>query len=193
MKGKLILLAVAITCCSLFFVSCSSDKPAPAAGGPSVDQILKGSSSGKTFKSADNSCEITVPDNWSEEKDLNKDAKIQTANRIRDVYMVVFIDQKDKYGDIQLAEFAEGANKKLLKRLTSPKIAAPVELKINELPAIQFEITGGAGGSTFVYHQTLIQGPRNFYEILVWTPKRELDKNQYMIHEAVKSFKEIAG
>ena len=107
--------------------------------------------------------------------------------------MIVFVDQKDKYGDIELAEFAEGAQKKLVKRLGAPKISPPVEFKIGELPAIQFEITGGAGGSTYVYHQTLIQGPRNFYEILMWTPKKELDKNQYMIHEAVNSFKEITS
>src|SRR5262245_56471548 len=167
MKGKISLLMAAIACCSLLLISCSSEKPAPAAsGGSSVDQILKASSSGKTMKAVDGSCEITVPENWTEEKDLNKDAKLQTANRIRDVYIVVFVDQKDKYGDIQLAEFAEGAQKKLAKRLTTPKIAAPVQLTIGELPAIQYEITGAAGGSTFIYHQTLIQGPRNFYEIL---------------------------
>ena len=189
MKARIMLLCVIAICCGLL-ASCSSEKPAPAAGGSSVDSVLKGASSGKTFKSIDGSCEITVPENWSEEKDLNKDAKLQTANRVRDVYMVVFVDQKDKYGDIQLSEFAEGAQKKLAKRLTGASIAPPAQLTIGNLPAIQYEITGVAGGSTFVYHQTLVQGPMNFYEILVWTPKSQVSKNQYMIHEAVRSFKE---
>lgn len=191
MNRNLLLIGIAILFC--VFISCSSEKPAPPAGGSSsVDQILKGAGAGKAMKSPDGSFEITVPDNWAEEKDLNKDAKIQAAMRMRDVYLVVFVDQKDKYGDIKLEEFAEGSHKKLTKRLTSPVGTSPAHMTVGGLPAIQYQLTGSAEGSTFTYVQTLVEGPVNFYEILAWTPKAQLEKNQFAINEAVKSFKETA-
>lgn len=192
MNGKKILLFVAIFCCTMI-LSCSSEKPAAPAGGSSVDQVLKSASAGKTLKASDGSCQMTVPDNWTEEKDLNKDAKIQAAMRMRDAYLVVFVDQKDKYGSIELAEFAEGAHKKLTKRLTSPVGTAGTQMTVGGLPAVQFELTGSAGGSTFTYYQTLVQGPVNFYEVLAWTPKTQVDKNKFTFQETIKSFKEVTA
>jgi hypothetical protein len=174
---------------SVAMLSCTSEKPAVAPGS-SVDEVLKTKSVGKNLKSTDGSCEITVPDNWTEETTLNKDAKIQGAMRLRDAYLVVFVDQKDKYGDIDLAAFAEGAHKKLTKRLISPVGTSGAQLTVGGLPAIQYELTGQAGGSTFTYYQTLVAGPLNYYEILAWTPKAQVDKNQSLFQETIKTFKE---
>lgn len=191
MKGKLIFSLVVIYCCSMI-LSCS-EKPAPPAGGSSVDKVLHPEPTEKTLKSTDGTCQITVPFNWSEETTLNKDAKLQTAMRMRDAFILVFVDQKDKYGDIDLAGFAQGAHKKLTKRLTSPEGAAPVNLTIGGLPAIQYEMTGKAGGTTSTYIQTLVEGPIYFYEILAWTPKMQTEKNKPLFDEAIKTFKEVAA
>lgn len=192
MTGKPIFSLVVIFCCSLI-LSCSSEKPAHPPGGSNVDKILQPDPTEKTLKSTDGTCQITVPFNWSEETTLNKDAKLQTAMRMRDAFMVVFVDQKDKYGDIPLEGFAQGAHKKLTKRLTSPEGTAPVKLTIGGLPAIQYELTGKAGGSTSSYIQTLVEGPIYFYEILAWTPRAQTEKNKPLFDEAVKTFKEVAA
>lgn len=189
MKKELMLLLLGIVAC--VFLSCTPEKPALPSGQSSVDKVLQSTTVAKTIKSTDGSCQVTIPDNWSIETSLNKEAKIQAAMRMRDAYFVVFVDQKDKYGDIDLAGFAEGAHKKLTKRLTYPVGTAPAQLTVGGLPAIQYELTAQTGGATFTYYQTLVQGPMNFYEILAWTPKAGIEKNKYQFDEIVKSFKEI--
>ena len=182
-----------ISSCVLLFamlLSCATDKPQVPVDTSSIDKILQTEPSGKTLKSTDGSCQITVPENWSAETGLNKEAKIQAAMRMRNAFLVVFVDQKDKYGDIDLAGFAEGAHKKLTKRLTYPVGNSGTQATVGGLPAIQFELSGQAEGSTFTYYQTLVQGPNNFYEILAWTPKAQVDKNKYTFDQAIKSFKE---
>lgn len=185
-------LIVMLFCVSLsvILLSCASDKPQVPVDTSSVDKILQSEPAGKTLKSTDGSCQITVPENWSAETALNKEAKIQAAMRMRDAFLVVFVDQKDKYGDIDLAGFAEGAHKKLTKRLSNAVGNSGTQTTIGGLPAIQFELSGQAEGSTFTYYQTLVQGPTNFYEILGWTPKAQVDKNKYVFDQAFKSFKE---
>ena len=190
MKTKLILSLAVILFCSII-LSCSSEKPAPPAGGSSVDKVLAPPPTEKTVKSTDGTCQVTIPYNWSEETTLNKDAKLQVSMRMRDAFLVVFVDQKDKYGDINLEGFAQGANKKLVKRLTSPEGAAGVSLTVGGLPAIQYQLTGKASGSTSAYIQTLIEGPIYFYEILAWTPRMQAERNRSLFEEAIKSFKEI--
>lgn len=189
MKEKLILLLLGIVSCAL--LSCTPEKPAIPSGESNVDKVLQSTIVEKTVKSTDGSCQVTIPDNWTIETTLNKEAKIQVAMRIRDAYLVIFVDQKDKYGDIDLAGFAEGAHKKLTKRLTSPVGTQPAQMTVGTFPAIQYELSGQSAGVTFTYFQTLVQGPMNFYEILAWSPKAQLEKNKYQFDEIVKSFKEV--
>lgn len=189
MKGKLIFSLVVIFCCSMMF-SCS-EKPAPPAGGSRVDQILKPPPTDKTVKSTDGTCQVTVPVNWTEETTLNKEAKLQTAMRMRDAFLVVFVTQKDKYGDIKLEDFAQGTNKKLWKRLTSVEGGAPAKVTVGGLPGLQYALTGRTGGSTFSYIQTLLEGPVYYYEILTWTPRMQTDKNKPLFDAAINSFKEL--
>lgn len=120
---------------------------------------------------------ISLPDYMEKCKDMVEEgnAPVQYCNRFRNLYMVVFEDEKDiSFEDYQ----RKGANViKINSGMTDVKITDSIYAENNGYKMIQLKIYGlmGKDNDMFYTHRTY-EGKKMFYQVCIWTrgKKRKL-------------------
>jgi hypothetical protein len=72
-----------------------------------------------TIASSDGVCAIIATGGWQQASGLHKKAQLQASNTYGDMYLVVFSEKKDRYGDLSLEDHSKTTRDHLQKRLLS--------------------------------------------------------------------------
>ncbi|MEM8530066.1 MAG: hypothetical protein AAGF95_04440 [Chloroflexota bacterium] len=146
----------------------------------------------KTIVSTDGQSQISVPDFWTEETDLNDEAELQAASPLFEQYIIVLTESKTDFEgfDINLQSYAEIVRDNFLDSLGEVSVTDEQSLTINGRDAIQYELRGTVDGLDVVYWMTCVEGNDNYYQILSWTLLEYVDISAPALQEVVESFQE---
>ena len=171
---------------------CFSDQKSSESSKRPV-QRLKVHKTSTILRNQNSSIQITLPKGWREDKELHEDADLQASNRADEKYVIILSDSKEDFEKMSLSEHSEITRGSIIKILTAPQVTGPVELTINDLPAIQYEIRGSTDNINVVYLHTTVETSQKFYQILAWTVKSRFEKNKSELQEVTNSFQESAA
>jgi hypothetical protein len=146
------------------------------------------------LKSADGKFQITVPAGWRESALESDKAEIKAGNPLQEMYVLVMNERKaDFTDDTTLDRYTVIVHESMRDKLTTPESTPPVELRINGNPARQYEIQGGAGNVKIAYLVTTVETSEHFHQIVTWTLRSHMDKNQMTLQKVTESFRPTPG
>jgi hypothetical protein len=142
------------------------------------------------LKGSDEQSQITMPKGWNEIESLHEKASIQIGDVANEVYVLVFSQSKEDFDQMNIDKYSELTRVSMLEAIKSPQLSSPSRLTINGNPALQYEIRGVVNNFKLVYLQIIIEGERNFHEIIAWTLASQFEKNRSQLEGAISTFKE---
>lgn len=142
------------------------------------------------FKTADDKFQVNVPDDWGILA-LNDAADIQVGNEYKEQYFILISEDKtDFYGwNLQKHSYVTLGN--LVGGLNDPKVKGPFDLKVNDNPAIQYEIEGSTQGLRIVYLHTTVETDSAFNQLLAWTLRSKYNENKQILQDVINTFKPV--
>lgn len=150
----------------------------------------------QTITSNDNKSQLTVPGSWDKALNVNNDASLQTGNLIKGQYAIVITESKEELkGIVTLKDFADIVKKTAKENvlLQGMETGETRSLTINGYPAMQFEANGTAAGVKLNWIYTMIDGPKNYHQVLTWSLANKYVENKPVLLDVANSFKEIDG
>jgi hypothetical protein len=171
----------------LFIFSCTQEQKEKLA------ERLSNSSDEKqkTVHSTDGCCAISIPESWSEEKELNAKANLQAANRVKELYCIVLSESKEDFENMTMEHHSEMTRTAFMKSLSGSAISGPVSLTVDQNPAIQYEISGASNNVKIMALHTTVESQKYYHQILAWTIKSRVEKNKPILQKVIQSFKEV--
>jgi len=147
---------------------------------------------------------LDLPDFLSKTSGLNENASLQYQNLLKEFYIIVIdesseefydaIKENQEYLDYYTEDFlgySEFVYDLIVESLYSYESTEWKDLKINNLNARQIGISGKISGLDVYYHYTIIEGAKDYYQVLIWTLKDKLEEHKPYMDEIANSFKEI--
>jgi hypothetical protein len=142
----------------------------------------------------DGQSQLTVPGTWSNQKDLNDNASIQTGNLLAEQYTIVISEsKKDFTSKMTLNDYSDIIRKSAKQTLTDAVLTENKSLTINGYPAVQFEVDGSVSNIRAKWLYTLVDATKNFHQVLAWSSASKYDKNKPVFVDVINSFKETEG
>jgi hypothetical protein len=140
------------------------------------------------ISSTDGQCRLTVPPGWAADPELNASAELQVSNRKEELYSVVLTEARADFDEMSLEKYSRITRRALMKTLKSPRPAGPKKLTIDGSPAVQYEINGVMDGINVVYLHTIVEGKKNYFQLLAWTMKSKFEAEHPTLDKIVNSF-----
>jgi hypothetical protein len=148
----------------------------------------------KVMTSTDGKCQLTVPRNWSVQKDLNDDAVIQAGNLRAEQYAVVISDTKVDFTDeMNLLGITELVRNGLAETVPDPIFSENKPVTVNGYSALQFEVSGSVDKIRARWIYTIVDSPKNFHQIIAWSLASKYEANKPVFLEVINSFRETEG
>jgi len=145
------------------------------------------------LKSPDGKFQLTVPDGWSKTTDLHNKADIQAANRSKEMYVIVLIENEDDLAkDMTLDEFTDITRKSLISKYGSPEASALESVSINGNDARQYELKGTKDTASVDLIVSTVKTPTNYTQILAWTLPSKMSDNKETLKKVTESFREVS-
>lgn len=111
---------------------------------------------------------MAVPNYLKKEDELKQGAPFQYCNRFRNIYAVVFSDEKAKVNKDFSAYYKEQTQ--IIKNvLEKPGVNDSVYVEVGGATGIRTEIFGRMQGENVYYSHLLIETPQKYYQVCVWT------------------------
>ena len=141
----------------------------------------------KVFTASNGALRVTTPADW-EEIVLNDAADIQAGNLQKEQYFILISEAKaDLYGwNLKKHSYVTLGN--LVAGLNDPQIKGPIEMEINEQPAIQYEIEGSTSGLRIVYLHTTVESDSAYNQLLAWTLRSKYSENKSLLKDVINTF-----
>src|SRR5258708_231130 len=112
--------------------------------------------------SPDGKFQLSVPTGWSKTTDLHDKADIQAANRSREMFVIVLIEnQEDLAKDMTLDEFTDISKTSLMSKYGSPEASPLRSVSINGNDAKQYELKGTKDNASVDIIVTTVKSPAN--------------------------------
>ncbi|HEY0004021.1 MAG TPA: hypothetical protein VGB17_04355 [Pyrinomonadaceae bacterium] len=144
--------------------------------------------------SRDGRFQLTIPGGWRAETTLNERAGIQAANRLAEMYVVVISESKEDFAeDTTLGDFTELTRKNFISRVESAEATPAIPVNVNVYMGMQYEVQGTVNSYKIAYIVTTVETPEHFHQILTWTLRSRIDKNQLTLQKVTESFREVVG
>lgn len=166
MKPAVRLLGLILTA-SLILAACG--------GPPDLPQTL----------TAENGLQVSVPDSWSEDDQLNPVADLQASNRDAETFVVVISDLKqdlseelttlERFADFAVQEFMAGLNDP---DLSFAALGEPEEVDSSGLGALRYELSASPGDLNLSYLFTVIETQDRFIQVIAWTLRSQMDEHR---------------
>ena len=145
------------------------------------------------LSSPDGKFQLTVPDGWSKTTDLHSKADIQAANRSKEMYVIVLIENQDDLAkDMTLDRFTDISRKSLMSKYGSPEATALESVSINGNDAKQYELKGTKDTASVDLIVTTVKTPTNYTQILAWTLPSKMSDNKETLKKVAESFREAS-
>ncbi len=146
---------------------------------------------------------LDIPDYLTKTDDLNDDASLQYQNVIRECYTIVIDESKQELYDViaaslELSEYPqsmEGYCALILHGMLDGGGMTDYKLEknqtINGLPAQFLSATLEVEGLQVFYKIAMIEGKKDFYQIMTWTLASNAEKQEADMDAILRSFKEL--
>ncbi len=143
---------------------------------------------------------IEVPSGMTKTSTINSDASLQYQNLIKDEYIIV-IDEpiSEFYNALEGSEVSQDLQgyydivvANLEMAASELHITDKEDIKINSLPAKLFTATARVENYDVFYKYCVVEGQKNFYQILYWTSSDKKNKRQEAMTATIKTFQEVA-
>jgi len=142
------------------------------------------------LKSPDGKFQLTVPAGWRENSSLNEQAEIKAANPLQEMYVIVLTEAKTDFtDDMTLDQFTTITRESMTSNLTSPELSPPLPVTINGNSARQYEIQGEVKNVKLAYLITTVETAAHFHQVVTWTLRSRIDKNQTTLQQVAGSFR----
>lgn len=146
---------------------------------------------------------LDIPKELSTTTELHPEASLQYMNVIREFYVMVIDEPVEDFAkavsENQLENVVE-LNEEGYADLVVPAIKdglsnledeTPVKTKINGLSAMIHKFSGHINDIDVYYNFCVVQGKKNYYQILIWTMKDQKEKFSPDMEKIMMSFKEL--
>lgn len=142
------------------------------------------------LKSPDGKFQLTVPAGWRENSSLNEQAEIKAANPLQEMYVIVLTEAKTDFtDDMTLDQFTTITRESMTSNVTSPELSPPLPVTINGNSARQYEIQGEVKNVKLAYLITTVETAAHFHQVVTWTLRSRIDKNQTTLQQVAGSFR----
>lgn len=146
----------------------------------------------QTIACTDGRCQLTVPGNWSVQTDLNAEANFQAANPMAEQYAIIISEAKTDFPPkTNLDGYTELIKQNAKGEVLDPVFGETRTIVVNDYPARQFEVSGTVDDVKANWIYTLVEAPKNYHQVLMWTTDTRYTANKPIFLEAVNTFKEI--
>ena len=146
------------------------------------------------LKSPDGKFQLTVPAGWSENLTLNEQAEIKAANPLQEMYVIVLTEAKTDFTDeMTLDEYTKITFDSMTSNLTTPESSPPLPVTINGNAGRQYEIQGAVKNVKLAYLITTVETAAHFHQIITWTLRSRIDKNQTTLQQVTETFRPTPG
>jgi len=146
----------------------------------------------QTITSNDGSCQLSVPNSWSKQTDLNAEATLQVANPREEVYAIIIREPKTDFPkSTTLDTLVKLVRDNARKSITDPQFTEPTSTTIDGFSGKQFEVSGMVSGIKAKYLYAVIETPKNYYQAMSWTLADKWSENKPKLQDAIDSFKEV--
>jgi hypothetical protein len=146
----------------------------------------------QVITSEDGSCQLSVPNAWSKQTGLNREATLQVANPSEEVYAIIIREPKTDFPkSTTLDDLVDLVRKNARKAITSPQFSDATSTTIGGFDAKQFDVGGTVSGIDVKYLYAVVETPKNFYQIMNWTLADKYNANKSKLQDAIDSFKEV--
>ena len=142
----------------------------------------------KEIASDDGKLKVTTSGFWVKTLALNKEARLQVANKSQDMYLMVFTDAKSAVGGMTLEQRHQTARDRKLQSMQNASATQTVPLTIDGHAALQDEVSGTQQRSNLVFLHTTVDDGNYFQQIVAWTTKSRWPKQNQELREATNSF-----
>lgn len=144
----------------------------------------------RVVKTRDGGCEIRVPASWIERWRLYGQNELMVRPWQDDMCVEVRSEAKVLSGQaMTLEEYARLASHNWKHKLKDGTGGTARRLTVDGLPAVQYELSGAAEGNSVVCLLTLIEGRRQFHQIVAVTTCGAT-RNRSLLQQITESFRE---
>ena len=146
----------------------------------------------QTIVCTDGKCQLTVPGSWSVQKDLNAEANFQAGNPLAEQYAIIISEAKvDFPPKTNLDGYTEIIKQTATETTVDPVFSEVKTIVVNGYPARQFELSGAVDDIKANWIYTLIEGEKNYHQVLMWTLDTRYKANKPVFLETLNTFKEL--
>lgn len=148
-----------------------------------------------------NKYSLDIPDSFEKADNLNEEATLQYQNVFKEFYVIVMEEPKETFdtavitNDVDMTPDLEGYFKaiqlNLKEGVKNLKIFNQKNTEINGRKAKVFSMTGNVEGYDIFYRYALIQGKKHYYQIMLWTEKKNGESYLATMDQSINSFKEL--
>ena len=147
----------------------------------------------KVVTATDQKSQLTVPGSW---KDLPASAKnelavLQLGDLPKEQYVLVISENASDFENFTAFSAASIEGAKTL--VAGAEVGEQRKLTIGGLNAVQYQVTGKAGGVKAVFWYTMVEGKRGFYQVLGWTLPSKKPEAEPVVLKVIDSFRELGG
>lgn len=146
------------------------------------------------LKSPDGKFQLTVPAGWQENLSLNDQAEIKAANPLLEMYVIVLTENKVDFSDeMTLDKYTDITRTSMTSNLSAPVSSPPLPVTINGNSARQYEIQGETKNVKLAYVVTTVETAGHFHQVITWTLRSRIDKNQMTLQQVTETFRQTPG
>lgn len=166
----------------------------PNAGpgsGKGTYQAVHSSLRGKVLESTQAPIQLALPRGWqaAPNRTLHNSADLDAYNPGREIYLVVLGEERSQVQFNQLEENAAEYRRLLTRGFAGQPEEARTNLdRVDNFPAVQYEIRGKVGSQAVVYLHTTTEVGTKYYQIVVWTPAERYADNEAAMRRIVEDF-----
>lgn len=144
---------------------------------------------------------LDIPDSFEKADNLNDEASLQYQNAFKEFYVIVMDEPKATFDTavttnaVNMTPDLEGYYKAIQLNLKNAikniKIFNEKNTKINGRKAKVFSVTGNVEGYDIFYRYALVQGKKDYYQIMLWTEQKNGVNYLATMDQCIDSFKEL--
>ena len=132
-----------------------------------------------------------MPKRWESADFHVQNVQIGASYKHRGEYAEVVADSREDYGD-SLPQFADAKRDTMAQSLSNPILSPGLQLKINGLDAIRYELHGQLPGTnvTIGYRLTVLKTKTHYIQVIGWTEDSHFADNHDDLNSLAQGFSE---
>lgn len=147
---------------------------------------------GTYIVSDDNTCRLSVPENWTGRAGLHSQGVLQIEKSKQELYIIIIREPRTNFpAAATLNTYVDLVCNNPSRTLKEPEFSAFVSNTVAGFPATQFEMSGLSSGVKYSFLFQCVETPKNFYQILGWTQAYFFPERKAELESIMHTFEEI--